>query len=145
MADAGLAEVVLRVVVSLGLVLALIGVAFAIAKRKTGRGITPSRRSRRGTPPAIEVIGRAGLARGASAVALRFGDRVVMVGVTEQAPTTVLAEITTEDWDELQRIDDEPVVDTTPLPFGKDGVSNGPVGPRPTFLEALRHATSRRA
>ncbi len=138
MGDAGLLPLLVRTVVSLVVVLAVVAVAYAIARRRAPSGAW---RSKRVAPaPPIEVVGRAGLARGTSAVALRFGDRVVMVGVSEQAPTAVLADIDAERWDELHPAEETLV--PTEIPDGRSPA--GPVPPRQSFFEALRTATSRR-
>ncbi len=168
MADADLGEVVVRVVVSLGAVMAVVAVAYAIARRRSVRfGMIPSRRSgKRNTRPAIEVIARLGIARNVSAVALRFGDRVVLVGVAEQAPMSVLADMSAAEWDELHgtttttsaaTTDQAPTATArperdetdvaTPVPFGQDAAADGGLitsASRPSFIEALRDATSRR-
>ncbi len=143
MGDAGLPELVARTAVSLAIVLAVIGVAYGLLRRRGSIGALRSSR-RRASPPAIEVVGRAGLARNASAVALRFGDRVVMVGVSENASTTVLAEIEAGRWDEIHR-DDEVRVPTA-VPDGPSAASTiGERTSRSSFIEALRDATSKRA
>ncbi len=165
MADADLGEVVVRVVVSLGVVMAVVAVAYAIARRRSVRvGMIPGRRSgKRNTRPAIEVIARLGIARNVSAVALRFGDRVVLVGVAEQAPMSVLADMSAAEWDELHGTTTTTSTDqtttssappakdrtdvATPIPFGQDAAADGGLitsASRPSFIEALRDATSRR-
>jgi len=144
MGDADLLNLIVRTVVSLSVVLAVIGVAFAIARRRAATGSVGRSSRRRAPAPAIEVVGRAGLARSASAVALRFGDRVVMVGVSDQAPTAVLAEIDAATWDDLHPAEETLV--PTPVPFGANGTAVAdPGAPRPSFFDALRDATTRRA
>lgn len=153
MSGGELVALVMRTAVSLGAVLFVVAIVFSIARRRAGRAASPSRRrsTRRGGPPAIEVLGRAGLSRNASAVALRFGDRIVMVGVADEAPTALLCEVDAERWDELRSPPegdgaDETRVPTTvpaPVPFGQYGAES--VEPsRPGFLQALRDATTRR-
>jgi hypothetical protein len=140
MADTG--DLIVRTIVSLAIVLSVIGVAFVIARRRAtgaiGRPTQPAgaRRGarRRSSPPAIDVVGRVGLTRATAAVAVRFGDRVVLVAANDQAPSSVLAEMSAEHWDELQTVR-EPIADTTRPP-------GSPTAPR-NLLEALRDATAR--
>ncbi|MFT4864412.1 MAG: hypothetical protein ACI8RE_000594 [Ilumatobacter sp.] len=154
MTDSGLTELIVRVAVSLTVVMAIIGVGYVAARRRARGGASSARpgRSRfagRSATLPIEVVGRVGLSRGSMAIALRFGDSVLLVGVSEQAPTTVLQQVDAAHWDEL-RAAAEPRVRAR----GAASESNGPLGPqstvdsivgrRPTFIEALREATSRR-
>jgi hypothetical protein len=149
MADAGLVSLLVRTVVSLAVVLAVVGVAYVVARRRAGgrpsrpmrTGVSRGQRAqrRRSAPSPIEVVGRAGLNRGTVAVAVRFGDRVVLIGASEQAPTTVLAEMDAERWDELNVVRE-------PLPT--EHMVSVPVGgapARPSLLDALRAATARHA
>jgi hypothetical protein len=160
MGDVSMVSLIVRMLVSLGLVLALVGIAYVIARRRSN-GAAPVRRgaAKRGqrrpaAPPAIEVVGRVGLSRGSMAVALRFGDSVVLVGVSEQAPSTVLREMDAERWDEIHAEQDWRVPEH--LPVRADGLVTGRIdadgkvedsiiGPRPSFVDALREATTRRA
>lgn len=155
MPESGLVELIVRMVVSLGAVLGVIAVAFAIARRRVNSGgfnrtAIQGRRKRSNTPP-IEVVGRAGLSRGSMAIAIRFGDSVILVGVSEQAPTTVLQEMDAQRWDELQNPNETVVPIATATGAELDDMTavaatpNSIIQPRPTFLEALRDATSRRA
>lgn len=143
MSDVG--GLAIRMIVSLGLVLALVAVAYQFARRRqNGGGLglpTSQRRRNRNRATAnrpLEVEARAGLSRGSSAVAVRFADRIVLVGVTEGAPSSVLAEIDVDEWDRAQESDDEDAEERMPLD------PNSVVTPRPSFLDALRDATSRR-
>lgn len=148
MADASFVSLLVRTIVSLAVVLAVVGVAYVIARRRAGgRAARPARPSaprssgsrRRSAPSPIEVVGRAGLNRGTVAVAVRFGDRVVLISASEQAPTTVLAEMEAERWEELNMVRE-------PLPT--EHVVSVPVGgpqERPSLLDALRAATARHA
>lgn len=146
MADADLGGLIIRTVVSLVVVLSVIAVAFVIARRRAtgavGRSTAPTRARRgsrrRNAPAAIDVLGRIGLSRATAAVALRFGDRVILVAAGDQTAPTVLAEMDADEWDELQTVR-EPI----------DGAAIDAGGPvparsrRPSFLEALRDATAR--
>lgn len=162
MIGAGFVELVIRSTVSLGIVLALIGVAYLVAKRRAGVS-RPSRASgraigqlggaarRAGTgrsrqhvkrePAVLETLGRVGLSRGSVAMAVRFGDQVVLLGLADGSPITVLQEMPAERWDELSAV--ERVV-TTSVPTDVFGNETAP-DRRPGFVEALREATVRRA
>jgi flagellar biogenesis protein FliO len=152
MSEAGLLPLMLRMVVSLGAVLAVIVVAYTIARRRVGGGSRAprSRAHRRTVTPPIEVVGRAGLTKGSVAVALRFGERVVLVGVSEQAPTTVLQEMDASLWDAWNEtatpIDTGSTTDHTSV-FSPNGAAapESIVGGRPpSLIDALREATTRR-
>ena len=144
--DAGFVALVVRSVVSLAVVLAVIAVVYTIAKRRANGGTTrafvrpASKSASRRAPAALETIARVGLSRGSAAVAVRFADQVVLLGVTEGSPVTVLREIPAAHWDELSEV--EQVVAT---PVAVDGVDRD-LGAmtRPGFIEALREVTSRR-
>ena len=144
MADAGLMSMLARTAMSLTVVLGIIAVAYAIVKRRAGGGTRVARvntesRKRTAAPP-VNVVGRVGLTRGTVAVAVRFGDRVILVGANEQSPPTTLAEMPAAAWEEPQIVRDR-----LKLVESDDQVAVG-MSPstRPTVLEALRVATSRR-
>lgn len=139
-ADTSVADLLIRSAVSLAVVLALVAVAYLIAKRRGPAAVqAPGRAKRRRTiPHGVEVVGRVGLGRTAAAVALRFGDRVVLVATSEQGSPSTLAEMSASEWDELHTVR-EPMQDVLGRP-----VVPGPA-PRPNFLEALRQATARHA
>lgn len=168
----GVGGLLLRMVVSLAIVLAFVFVAYHVARRRQS-GASLNTLLRRNTRPAtvarLEVEARTGLARGSAAVAVRFGDRIVLVGVNDGAPSSVLAEVPAHQWDaqaELPALDeatDRRDVRPVRSPFGTGTASlhdllvpsgrsakhtpfdpNGIVSQRPTFVEALRTATSRR-
>ncbi len=155
-------ELVVRMVVSLSIVLGLVTVAYGVARRRQRRsGRTAFRRRARAQAPTLDVEARAGLAHGASAVAVRFADRIVLIGVSDGAASTVLAEIPASEWDRVpepppdsndagEAADDEET-STSPLSLGPGQAPirtpfdpNGVVSERPSFLEALRDVTSRR-
>ncbi|MFN3255982.1 MAG: hypothetical protein ACE37B_09815 [Ilumatobacter sp.] len=165
MGDTSFIELVIRSIVSLGIVLVLIGLAYLVAKRRAGvsrpstrggsrargwtgavaRGSgTSSGRSRQHVkrePAVLETLGRIGLSRGSVAMAVRFGDQVVLLGLADGAPITVLQEMPAERWDELSAV--ERVV-TTSVSTDVLGNETAP-DRRPGFVEALREATVRRA
>lgn len=150
---AGVVALTVRMLVSLAVVLAVIAVAYLFARRRAGGRTggrprvpslpkSPSRRAAAGA--GLEVVGRVGLTRGAAAVALRFGDRVVLVAAGETGQASVVAEMPAFEWDESQLVR-EPLefpAQRTPgatLPDPTLGAVS-----RPGFVEALRMATSRR-
>lgn len=146
----GVGELLLRMVVSLAVVLTLVAVAYTYARRRNGAGgLRPSARRRSNSVGRLEVESRVGLARGSAAVAVRFGHRVVLVAVNDGAPSSVLAELPAEEWD-ADRVDPDELgsgagpFDGTTRAVGSPLDPNGIVSQRPTFLEALRTATSRR-
>lgn len=146
MSDAGVLPLIIRMVVSLGAVLAVIGVAYGIARRRAGGGSAAPRSSRRRrvtTPPPIEVVGRAGLTRGSVAVAVRFGDRVVLVGVAEEAPVSVLQDMDATRWDELREPEErlEPIAPEAAAVAQPDSII---AAKPPSLIDALREATTRR-
>lgn len=131
---------------SLFVVLAVIAIAYAVAKRRANGGGTRSfvrpalKSASRKAPATLETVARVGLSRGSSAVAVRFADQVVLLGITEGSAVTVLHEISAERWDELSDIDQ---VITTPVALeGLDRELSAMT--RPGFVDALREATARR-
>lgn len=138
--ETGVVDLLVRTVVALGIVLAIVAVAYVIAKRRgtpaAARGVR--RTVRRNTPAGVEVVGRVGLSRSAAAVAVRFGDRIVLLATSEQGTTTTLAEMSAAEWDEMHTVR-EPLQDV--LGRAVDGAPT----PRPNFVEALRQATARHA
>ena len=80
------AALLLRLVVSLGLVLALMMAAAAVLRRRALPGVGMRRR-----PVPIEVMGRQGLGRSASVAIVRAGGRALVLGITDNA-VNVLAE-----------------------------------------------------
>lgn len=157
MGDTSFVELVIRSIVSLGFVLLVIAGAYIVAKRRGGvsrssragrsggsalgvltgsRGRSHSKRE----PAVLETLGRVGLSRGSVAMAVRFGDSVVLLGLAEGAPITVLQEMPAARWDELTEV--ESVV-TTAVPTDILG-NEIPASQRPNFVDALREATVRR-
>jgi flagellar biogenesis protein FliO len=99
--------------------------------------------SRRGARQHVEVLGRVGLTRASSAVVLKFADRVLLVGASETAQPTVLAELDAATWE----LYDQDVEWTVPVELDAEQHDDAATGAaaRPGFLEALREATVRRA
>jgi len=116
----------------------LLGVARSATSGGAGRSSrTRSNNSKRG----LKVVARVGVSKTSSVLAVQFGERVFMVGATEQAPPTVLAEIELAAW--TSSLDD----DESSLPMVRVPVAGNPAAgrPRPTsFIDALRERTARR-
>ena len=89
----------------------------------------------------LKIVGRVGLSRTSSVVAVQFAERVFMLGSSEQGPPTVLAELDLDAWTAATESGEEFV------PMGRAGTLTSPLGgrQRPTLLEAMRKATTRRA
>jgi flagellar protein FliO/FliZ len=86
--DVSLVALLVRVVVSLGVVLGIMAGAAAVLRRQgVGGGRSPRRR-----PARIEILGRQGLSRSASVTVVRLGDRALVLGVTESS-VNLLAEV----------------------------------------------------
>ena len=144
--NSGFFELLVRSVASLAVVLAVIAIAYAVAKRRANGGTTSgftrprSKATSRKTPAALETVARVGLSRGSAAVAVRFADQIVLLGVTEGSPVSVLQEMPADRWDELSEVDQ--VVAT---PVALEGVDRELAAmTRPGFVDALREATARR-
>ncbi len=105
---------------------------------------------RRVAPAPIEVVGRVGLTRGTAAVAIRFGDRVVLDRGCRAGP------VQRDHRDVGRRLGRAPhgpgadlvaTATSTVVAQSSPVVGARPsfVGPRPSFVEALRQATARHA
>jgi flagellar biogenesis protein FliO len=167
MTDVGLGELLLRMVVSLVVVLGLVLGAYAVIRRRQGlpssrelRGVTRgaakrtslvrTKSSGANAKRGLRIAGRVAVGRTSSVVAIQFGDRVFMVGASEQSAPTVLAEMDLDAWTQAT---DAPE-DLTPMQRtasgrvagGASSSAGGAVAAdrRPNFLEALREATTRR-
>ena len=162
MNDVGLGELMVRMVVSLVVVLGLVLGAYAILRRRqglpSGRGdVQRDRGSRRsslirsksgastfkgGNKRGLRIVGRVGVGRTSSVIAVQFADRVFMLGTSEQGPPTVLAELDVDSWTESTEApeDIQPIGRTGRGP----GVSGSTGDRRPGILDALREATTRR-
>ena len=134
MADTSFAELLLRLVVSLGVVVGLMVVAARVARRYGRIGGLPVAGGRRAPSVRIEVLARQPLGRTGSIAVVRAGGRDLILGVTE-AQITVLAEA-----DPLALALDES--DPEPARNAAAGSS------KPAWmatLEALRDRTARRS
>lgn len=163
MGDTGIGALLVRTLLSLAVVLAIVGIGYVIAKRRAGRSATTrprlslgsARRARRTVSP-LEVVGRVGLSRSSALVAVRFGDRVVLVTAGDGTPASVVTEMSAEQWDELQTVRE--AIDPAALAAMSGSasatrsassaephlVSMSEVS-KPGFVEALRQATARYA
>jgi flagellar protein FliO/FliZ len=133
--DTSLVVLLVRVVVSLGVVLAVMAGAAAVLRRSgvAGTAMAGKRGTRRRA--AVEVIARHGLSRSASVTVVRMGERALVLGVTEHQ-VSLLAEI---DPAEL----DAPPDDAAAGPAGP-GIGAGAL-PWKVALEQLRDRTVRRS
>jgi flagellar biogenesis protein FliO len=152
MVDVGVGALLLRTVVSMVIVLALVGAAYAIAKRR-GPGRMPGttrRSSRGGSRQPLTVEARAGLSRSAAVAAVRFGDKVLLVGVADHAAPSVLAELPAEAWAAGAAPVSNPaaaaLIDPAAAAVIQPPVASNDVfrAGRPSFVDALRDLTTRR-
>jgi flagellar protein FliO/FliZ len=153
--DTSVVALLVRVVVSLGVVLAVMAGAAAVLRRSGVVGTAPAGRRgmrRRGVP--VEVITRHGLSRTSSLAVVRLGGRVLVLGVTEHQ-VTLLTEVDPAELDAPPEPDDAPggwgvsprqgrrEPPTTAGPAGP-GMGAGAL-PWKVALEQLRERTVRRS
>lgn len=115
MTEVSVGELFVRLIVSLGVVIAIMAVAAAVLKRVSSGNLGVNR-GRPGKPVKIEIVARQTLGRRSSLAIVRAGERGLVLGVTEQR-VTLLAETTADELiieDPAPRtvslIDDQPVV-----------------------------------
>jgi flagellar protein FliO/FliZ len=135
--DVSLLTLLVRVVVSLGVVLAIMAGSAAVLRRSGVVGTAPAGKRgarRRGAP--VEVIARHGLSRTSSLAVVRMGGRVLMLGVTEQQ-VTLLTEV------DPAELDATPDHNEFVGPAGP-GMEAGAL-PWKVVLEQLRERTVRRS
>jgi flagellar biogenesis protein FliO len=142
--EVGLGELFVRMVISLAVVLGIVLGAYAIIKRRRGVGavsgagrsiVARTGRARSGGRNGLRVLGRTGVARTSSVVAIQFADRVLLIGGNDQAAPTLLAEIDLEGWERATQAPADPLAGG-PAPTA----GSAPSG----LLDALRQATTRR-
>jgi flagellar biogenesis protein FliO len=134
--DTSLAALLVRVVVSLGVVLAVMAGAAAVLRRSGVAGTAVAgRRGGRRRPVPVEVLARHGLSRGAFVTVVRLGGRALVLGVTEHQ-VSLLTEV---DPAALELPPDE----TDAEPAGP-GIGAGAL-PWKVALEQLRERTVRRS
>ena len=131
--DTSLIALLVRVVVSLGVVLALMAGAAAVLRRSGLTGTAGA--GRRGLRRPLQIVSRHGLSRGASITVVRLGDRGLVLGVTDHQ-VTLLTEI---DPAELEAPPDEQAAGP-PAP----GIGAGSL-PWKVAIEQLRERTVRRS
>ena len=136
--DVSLLALLVRVVVSLGVVLAVMAAAAAVLRRSGVVGTAPAgRRGMRRRSLPLEVIARHGLSRGSSLAVVRLGERALVLGVTEHQ-VTLLTEVDPAELD-APPDPDEPFAG----PAGP-GIGSGTL-PWKVALEQLRERTVRRS
>jgi len=136
--DTSLVALLVRVVVSLGVVLAVMAGAAAVLRRSGVVGTGPAGRRgmrRRGMP--VEVIARHGLSRTSSLAVVRLGERALVLGVTEHQ-VTLLTEV------DPAELDAPPDPDEMFVGPAGPGIGAGPL-PWKVALEQLRERTVRRS
>jgi flagellar biogenesis protein FliO len=164
------AELLVRLVFSLGVILGLLLLAAKVARRN-GRtlrlpGIGSFGGKRR--EPVINVIERTSLSKHASLAVVQVGDRTMVVGITDHEVSLLTDQVDVSvtadnDDDEVSDVDDEPVQPvagvtqisamrgakgTLPLPTGSAALDAVVTPDRPTrmsFVDALREMTVRSA
>jgi flagellar protein FliO/FliZ len=136
MGGASTFELVLRLVVSLGVVLAIMAGAAMVMRRK-GLVSLPSGGGRRRTAP-LEVLSRTTLGRSQSLALVRAGDRALVLGITEHQVTLLLDSPT----DVLDLTTPEAPGTVSPV-----GAATHAAAPSAwtAALEALRDRTARRS
>jgi flagellar biogenesis protein FliO len=168
MTDVSFADLVLRMVVSLAVVLAIVLGAYALLRRKQGFGSifggrhsTVSNGAPRSTKLArtssskvtgskrgLRVVGRIGIGRTTQVVAVQFAEKVFLLGASEHTAPSILAELDLDSWLDATETDDgsgtgavrRVPTDATPGTGPRRGPASGPAG----LLDALREATLRR-
>jgi flagellar biogenesis protein FliO len=142
--EVGLGELFVRMIISLAVVLGIVLGAYAIIKRRRGVGavsgagrsiVARTGRVRSSGRNGLRVLGRTGVARTSSVVAIQFADRVLLIGGNDQAAPTLLAEIDLEGWERATQTPADPLA---------GGPSPTPGSAPSGLLDALRQATTRR-
>jgi len=137
--DTSLVALLIRVVVSLGVVLAVMAGAAAVLRRSGVVGVAPAGRRgmrRRGAAP-VEIIARHGLSRTSSLAVVRLGERALVLGVTEHQ-VTLLTEM------DPAELDASPGPDENFVGPAGPGIGAGTL-PWKVVLEELRERTVRRS
>ncbi len=141
---------IVRLVLSLGVVIGLLLAAAAVVRRRAGFGLLKGLGG--GGKTKLDVLGRSSLGRSASVAVVRFGERAVLVGVTDER-VSVLAEAPV-----AEVVAPEPVaatsevLDLDEIATGRQwtALPGGVVAPRPGpswkgVVDAMRERTVRRS
>lgn len=138
MGDPDFGELLVRMVVSLAVILGVLAVAYSVLRRRPGllkfgggqraggqragrqrsgrqRGRTPRERSSTARP-ALRVLGRTGVGRSSTLVAVMFGDEVLLVGASDSETPAVLSRTTLEGWERATEREAAAGDRTVPLP-----------------------------
>ena len=165
MTEVSFVDLVVRMVVSLGVVLGFVLGAYMLLRRrqgfapgprslKRGRSLGGSSSGRSsggssktmGNRRGLRVLGRVGVGRTTQIVAVQFAEKVLLVGASDTSAPSVLAELDLASWIEATETFD---MDGLHL-SGKDAAmvreAIDPTGvpSRPGILDSLREVTSRR-
>ena len=100
------------------------------------------------TKRGLQSVGRIGLSRTSSVVAVQFAERVYLLGTSEATSPNIIADVSLEEWEKSLEIPTEMVVGPS-TGTGIGGVAKGAGIPvegdgRAKLLDALREATTRR-
>ena len=154
-------DLVGRMVISLAVVLGLMYIGYRLLKRRqngpspvrarrsplagmfgagraAGSGRSASSRAVN-TKRGLKVVARVGLSKTSSVIAVQFGEKVFLLGASDQAPPKVLAEVDLPSWTSMIE-DPEDAMPVMRVPVGTKPAA----GRRPSVIEALREMTARR-
>lgn len=137
MGGTSLFELVARMIVSLGVVLALMAGAAVVIRRRGMGGLAAAGGARRRRAASLEVLARSTLGRSTSLALVRAGGRALVLGVTDSS-VTLLLDSTPEELDL-----DLPEAPGTVSPVGAGSTSAASAWT--AALEALRDRTARRS
>jgi flagellar protein FliO/FliZ len=146
--DANVVELIVRLVASLGMVVAIILVAHKYLRSRGGLRFGKS-----ADAPRLDVLDRTTVGRNVSVAVVRVGGRGLIVGVTEQS-VTLLAEapelIDRYEHEEAERTAPPAERSSSRLPtawrgLGRLDAADAPEPARMNVFEALREATVRRS
>ena len=133
MTEVSVGALFVRLIVSLGVVIAVMAASAWVLKRMSNGSLVAGR-GRPGRPVRIEVLARQSLGRRSSVALVRAGSRGLVLGVTDQH-VTLLAETSAEEL----TIEEAP---RTVPPIGDPTVAGSPWR---NVAEALRERTVRRS
>lgn len=160
MTDASFGDLLVRMVVSLGVVFGLIAVAYQVMRRRNGGGGMPSlgraranrtvvRSGRAGAKQAprrgLQVLTRVGVGRTTQLVAIQFADEVLLVATSEHGTPNVIGAMPLAAWEAANTVPEERIpIATTAVSSSQALAVPEQQAPR-GFIDALREATVRRA